>query len=278
MSEIEGEIQAMMKRLKELELRSTGSSLSESPFQQTETVERLIAKFAPPLEIPKVPVIDVPETDPDNPEPIAQTSRSIIPKPQHAPTTKLPSIDLPKFDGSDFEEFLKRYERWLRLSGLRNENDQVKCDWLIEACVPKIRRLVETIVDQHDSDLVAVLKALTGLFPKLENDLTLRARLEKLSPLPSNPDPESVAQLILEISEVFSRLSATAISDQDKLLILVRKIHGKTWSEMRSDRYYKSRTSNFYDLKEALLEKAQEDWLERNLTQQKKANPQSDFR
>ena len=186
------------------------------------------------------------------------------------PTTKLPTIDLPKFDGNDFEEFLKRWHRWLRLSGLQAETDQSKCDWLIEACVPKVRKLVETVVDQHDCDLICVLKSLSNLYPKLENDLTLRARLEKITPLPANPDPELVAQLTLEIQEVFVRLSPTAMSDQDKLLILVKKINSKTWSELRSDRYYKQRTSTFLELKDALLEKSQEDWLERNLAQQKK--------
>ena len=69
------------------------------------------------------------------------------------------------------------------------------------------------MVDQHDCDLICVLKSLSNLHPKLENDLTLKARLEKITPLLANPDPELVAQLTLEIQEVFIRLSQTAMSD-----------------------------------------------------------------
>ena len=265
------EMRELIKRLQELEVKSTSSTVSESPFQQTETIDRLISKFVPipKLEIPKVSeILKSRESEIGPPEETVITTRSVSSKPP--PTTKLPTIDLPKFDGNDFEEFLKRWHRWLRLSGLQAETDQSKCDWLIEACVPKVRKLVETVADQHDCDLIRVLKSLSNLYPKLENDLTLRARLEKITPLPANPDPELVAQLTLEIQEVFVRLSPTAMSDQDKLLILVKKINSKTWSELRSDRYYKQRTSTFLELKDALLEKSQEDWLERNLAQQKK--------
>ena len=80
------------------------------------------------------------------------TTRSVSSNPP--PTTKLPTIDLPKFDGNDFEEFLKRWHRWLRLSGLQAETDESKCDWLIEAYVPRVRKLVETVADQHDCDLI----------------------------------------------------------------------------------------------------------------------------
>ena len=267
------EMRLLISRLRELEVRSTTSGSTESPFTQTESVSKLIAKFevkipviAPETEDPgKSPEVEGPTDVPSEPIP---TTRVVHPR--SSLTTKLPSIELPKFDGNDFEEFLKRWHRWLRLSGLQLEPDLSKCDWLIEACTPKVRRLVETVVDQHNSDLIPVLRQLSSLYPKLENDLTLRAKLDRITPLPPNPDPELVAQLALEIEEVFVRLSPSAMSDQDKLLILVKKIHAKTWSELRSDRYYKQRTSTFLDLKEALLEKSQEDWLERNLTQQKK--------
>jgi hypothetical protein len=61
-------------------------------------------------------------------------------------SAKLPAIPLPTFDGSDFENFLKEFERWLRLSGIQESPDQLKIDWLIQACSPKVKTLVEKVV------------------------------------------------------------------------------------------------------------------------------------
>ena len=65
-------------------------------------------------------------------------------------------------------------------------------------------------------------------------------------------------------------MSPGALGDQEKLLLLAKKIHPKTFQELRLDRFYKRRTESFQELKSALLEKSQEDWIERQLFHQKK--------
>ena len=187
---------------------------------------------------------------------------------------KLPAVKLPTFDGSDLDTFLRDWERWLRLSGAQGANDKFKCDWLIESCTPKIKRLVEKVDDEKAYDLVAVLTTLETLFPKLENDMTVRANLDKIAQLPQTPEPSTVAQLILEMEELFSRLSDHAMSDQEKFLLLMKKLHPKTFSELRQDRYYKLRTEDYKSLKCALIEKFNEDWMERHILQQKKQSLQ----
>jgi hypothetical protein len=94
-----------------------------------------------------------------------------------------------------------------------------------------------------------------SLFPKLKNDISLRANLEKLSQLPQSPEPALVAQLFVEMEELFSRMSAGSMSDQEKFIMLIKKLHPKTFSELRSDRYYKHRSEDYKSLKTALLEK-----------------------
>ena len=42
---------------------------------------------------------------------------------------KLPAVILPSFDGQNLEEFLKNWERWLRLSGAQSTDDKFKIDW-----------------------------------------------------------------------------------------------------------------------------------------------------
>ena len=66
------------------------------------------------------------------------------------------------------------------------------------------------------------------------------------------------------------RMSKTAMSDQKKFILLTRKIRPKTYAEMRADRFFKRRTETFIDLKNALMEKSEEDWQEKHLVQLKK--------
>ena len=94
--------------------------------------------------------------------------------------SKLPSLTLPVFDGSDLDAFLKAFDRWLVLSGAKGSSDEIKLLWLIECATPKVRKLVEKIVEEHPDNLVIVLTILETLFPKLENDLSLRIALEKI--------------------------------------------------------------------------------------------------
>ena len=167
--------------------------------------------------------------------------------------SKLPAVQLPTFDGTDLGSFLKNWERWLRLSGVCDSRDKFKLDWLIEACSPKVRKLVEKLVDESPDELLDVLQKMETLFPKLENDITLRSNLEKIPQLPQSPEPSSVAQLFVEFEEILARLTPNALSEQEKFLMLVKKLHPKSFAELRADRYYKQRTQEVSHLKAAII-------------------------
>ena len=119
-------------------------------------------------------------------------------------------------------------------------------------------------MEKHN-DWDPLLLALAELFPRLENDLTLREFLEKLPSLPFSPDPAQVKCLLVEFEEVCSRMTLGALGAQEKYLLLSRKVHHRTFTELRLDRFYKHRTECYEDLKTSLLEKSQEDWLEKHL-------------
>ena len=56
------------------------------------------------------------------------------------------------------------------------------------------------------------------------------------------------------------------MSDQDILLILLNKVEPRTIKEMRSDRVFRDATENVEEFRPALLQKAREDWQDKNLT------------
>ena len=190
-------------------------------------------------------------------------------------SAKLPSIPLPEFDGTDLPHFLKDFERWLRLSGVEGASEALQLDWLVQCSTVKVKKIVERVVEEHSSleagALEAVLLSLAQLFPNLENDITLRESLERLPSLPAQPEPAQVKRLLIDFEEICCKLSQGALSDQERFLCLSRKLHPRLWQELRQDRYYKRRTESYNELKACLLEKSQEDWLERHLLGPKKA-------
>jgi hypothetical protein len=86
------------------------------------------------------------------------------------------------------------------------------------------------------------------------------------------PEPSQFAQLFVDLEELTGKLIPNAMSEQEKFLLLSKKVHFRTFAQLRADRYYKRRVENFDDLKVAIMEKAEEDWLERSLFQHKREN------
>ena len=182
---------------------------------------------------------------------------------------KLPQVECPMFDGQDLESFVRNFSRFLRLTGLVHASDMVKRDWLINSMSAKVKRTLERINDEVSS-FDELFDRLQRLFPKIENDVTIRNLMQKVPVLPKEPHQNELEQIIIELDELFSRLSNESMSDQDKLLILVSKVHTQMWKEIRQDKIYKLRCDTFDHFKEVLREKVSEDYLERYLYTQKR--------
>ena len=187
-----------------------------------------------------------------------------IPILDHYPM-KLPSAKLPILDGSNMKDFMGELQRWLNLTGVGNLNQQIQKDWLMQMATPKVKSLIEISVKHPNSTLSDIMRILIELFPSVESDMTLRASLKQMPALPSIPHPSDVAQLIIRMDEIFSRMSPHSISEQDKLLILINKVPHQYFLNMRQDRYYKPNTETYSDFKRVLMEKSKEDLLERSL-------------
>lgn len=173
-------------------------------------------------------------------------------------------MELPKFDGSDFEAFLKKFSRWLRLTQVEYSDERTKLDWLVAASIGKSAIIVENLADDATT-LIEALDRMATVFPKIENDLSVRQQLEKLPFLQYAPEPQMAAHFFLIFEELISHLSNGAMSDQEKFLLLVRKVHFRTWAEIRADRYYRSRSEDYASLKATLTEKFSEDYTEKHL-------------
>ena len=55
------------------------------------------------------------------------------------------------------------------------------------------------------------------------------------------------------------------MSEQEKLLLLLKKIEPKMLKEMRADRVFRDATEDYDQLKSALVSKSSEDWTDKHL-------------
>ena len=149
------------------------------------------------------------------------------------------------------------------------QDDQTKKGWFYQFSSPKVKKLVERVAEENES-FGEFLRGLELLFPKLENDIYLRDRLRKIPILPKEPSPQEVETMLLKMEEVLSLLSPEAMSDQEKLLTLISKLHPQTFKEIRQDRSDRRQCDNYNSLKTLLREKAREDFFERYLFQQQR--------
>ena len=243
-SDLSKMMEELTKRMAELEVQSNPSSSGKQKtvFHPTDDVSEQIRSFA---------------SKTISPEKSSESEKS------QSFTTRLPNFELPIFEGKNFQEFLKRLARFFRLTGLENAPEQLKKDYLVTMCKGDAQTIVEGLIENHG--FVEVLEKMSTIWPKLDSDLTIRAQLDKMPGLPYLPEPSSVALLLHNLETLISKLSPGAMSEQEKLILLLKKIEPRMLKEMRADRVFRDASEDYDQLKSALVVKSSEDWTDKHL-------------
>ena len=150
------------------------------------------------------------------------------------------------------------------VTGLREAPDNLKCEWLIQTTEAKLRKTVQEIASQSQQHFSTTLERLCDIFPDLENDLTIRQKVEKLASLSSQPMPSEILQLLFQMEEQFGKLTENAMSDQEKFLVLSKKIHHVHFSKLREDRHFRDQMDTYDSLKKVFLDQASEHMVKKN--------------
>lgn len=114
------------------------------------------------------------------------------------PTRPSRSPPQPMFNGSDFNTFLKRYRRWLKLSGMESLDEETNRAWFLNSMEANVIEVVEAIYERTTT-LEALLQQVAVVFPTYTTDLTLRAEISKLPVLVKNPEMEDCELLIVKL-------------------------------------------------------------------------------
>ena len=163
--------------------------------------------------------------------------------------------NLPEFKGKYLSEFADNFGRFLRLTDQTHASGRVKCDLLLQCCKTKY---LETRVRQNSATFADVLVALERQYPTYETYLSIRAEIQNLAVLPTNPKPGSVSELLADLDHWAGRLTPGSYSSDDLLFWLVAKLPRELWDECRSTAERKARSLRYEDLCVLLLELALE--------------------
>ena len=152
-SSIRGQIAALTERLKELELSSQNASTAtgKSPFAPRPLLTQRSSRSTQPAEAGD------------------QTAGSTT----YGAVSRVPGLEMSKFDGSDAEAWLREQQRWMRLTGVIRAPEGTKLDWAVAAATMKVKRLVERLAEEAES-FEQFSQKLCEVFPKVENNISLR--------------------------------------------------------------------------------------------------------
>ena len=87
-------------------------------------------------------------------------------------------------------------------------------------------------------------------------------KIKSLPQLPYRPKPHQFTAYLIDYDNLLTRLKRAPMSDEDKLLILIEKVHPKTYFEIRQNPIFRNRSETYIGFREVLTEKVKEDWVE----------------
>ena len=215
----------------------------------------------PPSVTSASPSEDDDPEDPENPSGRKKKKRRRTRHPegrrcQEAKAIATPKIvqNLPEFTGKDFSEFAEDFGRFLQMTGQTHASGRVKCDLLLQCCRTKyLEKQVKQLVTKS-ATFADVLVAFERQYPTYETDLSIRAEIENLAMLPSNPKPGRVSELLADLDHWAGRLTTGSYSSDDLLFWLVANLPRELWDECRSTAERKARALHYEDLCVLLLE------------------------
>ena len=80
-------------------------------------------------------------------EPETSQSSKAQPSNTHTQSTRLPSIELPRFQ-SDLDKFAGQFARWLPVTCLGRIDEQAKIDWVVMATTGKYQEILHKIIKE----------------------------------------------------------------------------------------------------------------------------------
>ena len=93
-------------------------------------------------------------------------------------------MEIPPFDGRNFEKYAEKFGRYLVLTGKAKAKDRVKANLILQGIKdPELQETVSKLL-KIDTSLADFLKKLQDLYPTLETDLSILGEMSKVSQLP----------------------------------------------------------------------------------------------
>ena len=177
------------------------------------------------------------------------------------PSARVPLLQEPCFDGSNFLSFCRGYKRWLILTHQATANSLKKSQWLIQFCSAKVQTAVEKTFNRLSSGpklFDRFLDALHTNYHSVDTDASLREELLALRPLGSIPTTDQVQELITAWDEVRSKMSQGSMSQQEELIYFQSRVPKELLKRLRDNDQKKHLTERLDTLQALLRHEAKE--------------------
>ena len=167
-------------------------------------------------------------------------------------------IELPEFDPKNLPEWAEEFPEFLLLTGQQHADVRTKCTLIKKSCKKHfLQRQVKTAI-RKSSSWGDFLKGLEQMYPVYETDLSVRAEIEELPPLPEFPTAARISELVAQLEELMGRMNPSSLGPTEPRLWLVGKIPPRTWENCKETSQRKSRTHSYDELVDLLIELAME--------------------
>ena len=135
---------------------------------------------------------------------------------------------------------------------------RTKCMLIKRSCKKKfLQRQVKTAV-RKSSNWGDFLEGPEQMYPVYETDLSVRAEIEELPPLPEVPTAARISEFVAHLEEIMGRMNPSPYGPTEPHLWLVGKIPTRTFGNCRETSERKCWTHSYDDLVDLLMELARE--------------------
>ena len=167
-------------------------------------------------------------------------------------------IELPEFDPRNLPEWAEKFSEFLLSRSQHHADVRTKCTLIKKSCKKKfLQRQVKTAI-RKSSNWGDFLKRLEQMYTVYETNLSVRAEIQELPPLPDFPTAARISEFVAQFEELMGPMNPSSYGPTEPHLWLVGKTPTKTWDNCRETSERKARTISYDDLVDLLIALAME--------------------
>ena len=118
------------------------------------------------------------------------------------------------------------------MAGLDQLPEKQQRAWLVSCVEEPALKLVEALY-ARTSTLNELLVEIGKVFPNYATDFSLREQVARVAVLGASPKMHELEEMLLLLEDLWESMTPNAVSDQERIVKVVDKLHATTWQGIR---------------------------------------------